>query len=153
MWSRISRSPRRSGRTRPGAIAAALPGFADVTYPDWERLLARVATDAVARQFRGPLVIDELPYLVAAAPELPSVLQRWVDHEAKRARLCVALAGSSQRMMQGLVLSHEAPLYGRARALIDRQPLAPRHPPAAMGRLPGVSLVEHWAAWGGVPRP
>lgn len=133
------------------AIAGVLPGFGDVTYPDWERLLTRLAADAAARAFRGPIVIDELPYLVAASPELPSVLQRWIDHDARHARLVVALAGSSQRMMQGLVLSAEAPLYGRARVLIDLAPLGPRHLASAL-RVAGVSLVEHWAAWGGVPR-
>lgn len=133
------------------AIAERLPGFADVTYPDWERLLSRLAADAGARGFRGPIVIDELPYLVAAAPDLPSVLQRWIDHDARRAKLAVAIAGSSQRMMQGLVLAAEAPLYGRARALIDLAPLAPSHLSTAL-RVRDVSLVEHWAAWGGVPR-
>jgi hypothetical protein len=133
------------------AIAVVLPGFADVTYPDWERLFTRLAADAAARGFRGPIVIDELPYLVATSPELPSVLQRWIDHEAPRAALIVALAGSSQRMMQGLALSAEAPLYGRARALIDLGPLTPTELAAALG-VRGVPLVEHWAAWGGVPR-
>src|SRR5690349_19118855 len=76
------------------SISQALPGFADVTYPDWERLLSRLAADAVSAAFTGPIVIDELPYLVAASPELPSILQRWIDHDAKRAKLRVALAGS-----------------------------------------------------------
>jgi uncharacterized protein len=134
------------------AIARALPGFADVTYPDWERLLSRLASDAMTAAFTGPIVIDELPYLVAGSPELPSILQRWIDHEAKRARLRVALAGSSQRMMQGLVLSHAAPLYGRARVTLDLAGLAPEHLPAAFGRLTPAGVVEHWAAFGGVPR-
>lgn len=134
------------------AISQALPGFADVTYPDWERLLSRLAADAMSAGFTGPIVIDELPYLVAASPELPSILQRWIDHEAKRAKLRVALAGSSQRMMQGLVLSHAAPLYGRARVTIDLAGLSPEHIRAAFGRLTPVAVVEHWAAFGGVPR-
>jgi uncharacterized protein len=134
------------------ALAEALPGFADVTYPDWERLFARLAADAIARHFSGPVVIDELPYLVAASPELPSVLQRWIDHDARRARLIVALAGSSQRMMQGLVLAQDAPLYGRARVMLDLQPLPPKYLPQLLGRMSGAVFVEHWAAWGGVPR-
>jgi uncharacterized protein len=134
------------------AIASALPGFDEVTYPDWDRLLSRLASDAMARRFRGPVVIDELPYLVAAAPELPSVLQRWLDHDARRARLQVALAGSSQRMMQGLVLSHEAPLYGRARVLLDLSPMGPAYLAQALGVRGAMSVVEHWTAWGGVPR-
>lgn len=134
------------------AISQALPGFADVSYPDWERLLSRLAADAAGAGFTGPIVIDELPYLVAGAPELPSILQRWIDHDARRAKLRVALAGSSQRMMQGLVLSHEAPLYGRARVTLDLAGLAPEHLRLAFGRLSPSALVEHWAAFGGVPR-
>jgi len=134
------------------AIAAVLPGFADVRYPDWERLFSRLAADAVGRSFTGPIVIDELPYLVAASPELPSVLQRWIDHDAKRGHLRVALAGSSQRMMQGLVLAHDAPLYGRARVMIDLAPLPAKYLSAALGKVSGVTLVEHWTAWGGIPR-
>jgi hypothetical protein len=134
------------------AISQALPGFADVTYPDWERLLSRLAADAMSAAFTGPIVIDELPYLVAASPELPSILQRWIDHEAKRAKLRIALAGSSQRMMQGLVLSHTAPLYGRARVTLDVTGLSPDHLRAAFGRLTPTAVVEHWAAFGGVPR-
>ena len=76
------------------AVATRLPGFADVEYRDWAGLLARLARDAAVVGWRGPVIFDELPYLVAAAPELPSVLQRWLDHEAKQARLLVAVAGS-----------------------------------------------------------
>ena len=134
------------------AISQALPGFADVTYPDWERLLSRLAGDAKAAGFTGPIVIDELPYLVARSPELPSILQRWIDHDARRAKLRVALAGSSQRMMQGLVLSHAAPLYGRAHVTLDLTGLSPDHLHEAFGRLSPAAVVEHWAAFGGVPR-
>lgn len=133
------------------ALAGRFPGFGDVTYPDWERLLARVAADAAAHGFMGPLVLDELPYLVTNAPELPSVLQRWIDHDARRARLRVAVAGSSQRMMQGLVLADDAPLYGRASALLEIRPLAASHLKEALG-VAGIDLLEHWTAWGGVPR-
>lgn len=134
------------------ALAARLPGFAEVTYPDWERLLSRLAADAGARGFRGPVVLDELPYLVGSSPELPSVLQRWIDHDAARAGLRVAVAGSSQRMMQGLALAPDAPLYGRARVLLDIQPLAPRFLAEAFDDVSGIDLVEHWTAWGGIPR-
>jgi AAA+ ATPase superfamily predicted ATPase len=133
------------------ALGGRLPGFGDVAYPDWERLLTRLAADAAAQAFRGPLVLDELPYLVANAPELPSVLQRWIDHDARRAQLRIALAGSSQRMMQGLVLAHDAPLYGRASALIELKPLPARYLKEALG-VTRIEQVEHWAAWGGVPR-
>ncbi len=134
------------------AIAQRLPGFADVTYPDWGRLLDRLARDAVSQRFRGPIVIDELPYLAASSPELASVLQRWIDHGAREAKLVVAIAGSSHRMMQGLVLDGSAPLFGRAKVALKIAPLAPRHLIDAFGAMSAVEVVEAWTAWGGVPR-
>ncbi|HUP22375.1 MAG TPA: ATP-binding protein [Thermoanaerobaculia bacterium] len=145
-------APEIQRRYLAEALAEALSGFADVAYPDWSALLARVGRDAEAHGFRGPLVIDELPYLVAASPELPSILQRFVDRDASAARLVIALAGSSQRMMQGLVLDAGAPLYGRARVVLDLQPLELRFVEKALQPSSATDLVRHYAAWGGVPR-
>lgn len=132
------------------AVQAALPGFAEVTYPDWGVLLSRLAREARGEGWRGPLVLDELPYLVESSPELPAILQRWVDHEAKD--LTVVMAGSSQHMMQGLVLDSDAPLFGRARELLELRPLSPRLIGPAFGASKPTRWVEHYAAWGGVPR-
>lgn len=134
------------------AVATRLPGFADVEYRDWRSLLGRLAREAEASGWRGPVVFDELPYLVVAASELPSVLQHWIDHEALRAGLVVAVAGSSQRMMQGLVLSAQAPLYGRAREILELGPIEPSFIQRIFGDLGARALVETYAAWGGVPR-
>ncbi len=134
------------------AVSARLPGFADVEYRDWRSLLSRLAREARLARWRGPIIFDELPYLVISSPELPSVLQQWTDHEAREARLVVAVAGSSQRMMQGLVLSAQAPLYGRATEILELRPIDPKHLKAAFGRQNPTTLVENYAAWGGVPR-
>lgn len=134
------------------ALGERLPGFAEVEYRDWRSLLSRVAREAQLAGWQGPLIFDELPYLVLASPELPSVLQRWIDHEARTARLKVAIAGSSQRMMQGFVLSGEAPLFGRAKEILEIQPL----PPACLHEVfdvpDGIRWGELYTAWGGVPR-
>jgi AAA+ ATPase superfamily predicted ATPase len=134
------------------AVSRRLPGFADLTFRDWRGLLSRLAREAAGARWRGPLVFDELPYLVGTSPELPSVLQSWVDHEAREAGLLVAVAGSSQRMMQGLVLSADAPLYGRADEVLKLEPLEPRYLRDALGTRSSVGVVESFAAWGGVPR-
>ena len=134
------------------ALAVRFPGFADVDYRDWRALLVRLAADARAARWRGPVVFDELPYWVASSPELPSVLQRWVDHDARDAGLVTAIAGSSQRMMQGLVLDRAAPLYGRAVELFEVAPLEVSYVSGALGRTPPRSVVEFHAAWGGIPR-
>jgi AAA+ ATPase superfamily predicted ATPase len=134
------------------AVAARLPGFAEVEYRDWRSLLSRLAREAQVAGWRGPLIFDELPYLVLASPELPSVLQRWIDHEAREARLRVAIAGSSQRMMQGFVLSGNAPLFGRAKEILEIQPLPPAHLREVFGTEDGVRQAELYTAWGGIPR-
>lgn len=134
------------------ALASRLTGFADVEYPDWAALLARLARDAKQAKWRGPIVIDELPYLVGPTPSLPSILQRFVDHEAKDAKLVVALAGSSQRMMQGLTLDAGAPLYGRAREAFKLAPIPAGFLGQALGLRDPRRIVEAYACWGGIPR-
>jgi len=134
------------------AIATQFAGFADVHYGDWAALLRRLSTEATRAEWHGPIVFDELPYWVASSPELPSVLQRWIDHEARQAGLVVAIAGSSQRMMQGLVLDRAAPLYGRAHEVFEVGPLDVPFVTKATGRLSPAQVVEFIAAWGGIPR-
>ena len=65
-------------------LETILPGFASVDYPDWATLLERLSRDAAAVRWRGPLVLDEFPYLAAQTPELPSVLQKWIDREKRQ---------------------------------------------------------------------
>jgi AAA+ ATPase superfamily predicted ATPase len=131
------------------ALASKLRGLDGVTFADWRSLLTGVAERAVEARWTGPLVLDEIPYLVLQAPELPSVLQHFVDHDAKRARLTIAIAGSSQRLMQGLVMSANAPLFGRARELLVLTPLPPAYARDAFGNQ---DLLAAWTAWGGIPR-
>lgn len=146
-------APDMQRRYLAETVASRFPGFADVDYRDWRSLFTRLAADARAARWHGPLVLDELPYWVATSPELPSVLQRWIDHDAREAGLVVAIAGSSQRMMQGLALDRGAPLYGRAHELFEVGPLAPSWVNKAWTtRLTPAGIVEIHAAWGGVPR-
>ena len=131
-------------------VERRFPGFADVEYPDWRSFLQRLAREADGSGWRGPFVLDELPYLIAADSTLPGVLQAWVDSAPGRPTLVVS--GSSQRMMHGVVLSAGAPLYGRAREAFAVRPLKPGYLgdlfPAAGGR----DLLALYALWGGMPR-
>lgn len=145
-------SPELQRRYFAAALAQRLAGFAEVEYPDWRTLLSRLAREASRDRWRGPVILDEVPYLVLVSPELPSVLQQWLDHEAKDAGLVVALAGSSQRMMQGLILSTSAPLFGRAHEIFEIEPLDPLFIRDALRPTGTLELVEHYTAWGGVPR-
>lgn len=132
------------------ALATRLPGFNQVIYPTWTAFLKRLATDAEANAFKGPVIFDELPYLVENSPELPSLLQRFVDHEAKSAGLVLAIAGSSQRMMQGIVLNRTAPLFGRASESLRIRPLKAGYLLNTLTDNP-VQAVEWYALFGGIP--
>ncbi len=128
-------------------IGRLLPGFDNVTYPDWEPLLERWWTEVP----RGTvLALDEFPSLVASSPELPSLLQKRIDQPRHGRHLL--LTGSSQRMMQGLLLDASAPLYGRAQELIRLDPLPIRWIKPALRLRRDSDAVEQWAVWGGVPR-
>jgi len=130
------------------AIGELLPGFADVDYADWHALLRRWWREAPNG---AVLALDEFPYLVRVSPELPSLLQKSLD--ANQARpVHLVLAGSSQRMMQGLVLDESEPLYGRAREIMKIEPLGVAWLPKAMGMKKWRDALEAYAVWGGVPR-
>ena len=90
---------------------------------DWADLLERlIPLDA-------PFVaIDELPYLLETTPELPSLLQRYVDRgQGPRLILC----GSAMSVMSDLSTAR-APLFGRASLVV------------VPGRLSGPTLAELW---------
>ncbi len=129
-------------------IGRLLPGFDRVTYPDWDALLARWWQEARPGTV---LALDEFPSLVSVAQELPSLLQKYLDREGDRGAHLL-LSGSSQRMMQGLILDRSAPLFGRASEILKISPLPAGWIEEAL-KLgdPGLS-VEAYAVWGGTPR-
>lgn len=87
----------------------------------WEELLEILRLQP--EDGRSIVCLDEFPYLVTSDASLPSVLQRWLDHSQPRGSLLV-LAGSSTRMMHDLFLNRAAPLYGRARKLMQLEPMS-----------------------------
>jgi AAA+ ATPase superfamily predicted ATPase len=129
-------------------IGRFLEGFGDVTYSEWDALLARWWNDAPPG---AVLILDELPSMVARAPELPSTIQKYVDRDPRR-RTHLLVAGSSQRMMQGLVLDRSAPLYGRATEILKIDPLMAGWIGEALSIEDPNEAVVAYAHWGGVPR-
>jgi AAA+ ATPase superfamily predicted ATPase len=129
-------------------VSRLVSGFADVTYPDWDALLRRFWAEAPRR---AVLAIDEFPSLVASAPELPSLIQKQVDAPTG-ARVHLVLTGSSQRLMQGLVLDRSAPLFGRAREILRVAPLPAGWIREGLSLRNAVAAIEAYAVWGGVPR-
>lgn len=72
------------------------------------------------------VVIDEFPYLVKAAPELPSLIQRAIDRgQVEESRMRLLLCGSAMSVMGGLLAS-SAPLRGRAQLELVVRPFGYR---------------------------
>ena len=127
-------------------IGRIIPGFGQATYPSWDVLLS-----ALQHQSKKgiTLILDEFPYLVQKSPELPSIIQKLIDTQQNKTNIIIC--GSSQRMMQGLVLDSSAPLYGRAAEIIKVRPLEPGWIQKAL-ELNGIKAIEAYSIWGGVPR-
>ncbi|HNX66189.1 MAG TPA: ATP-binding protein [Bacteroidales bacterium] len=128
-------------------ISEKIKGFDSVVYPNWESLFTNLNN-----VLKEPLTlcIDELPYLVKSSQSLPSVIQRVVDSTVNR-KYHLILCGSSQQMMQGLILNSSAPLYGRADEILKITPLEAYWIRDALSCKPDQSIVEY-SVWGGVPR-
>ncbi|MFH1023640.1 MAG: ATP-binding protein [Planctomycetota bacterium] len=137
---------QREGTARE--IARLLPGFDRVIYPDWDALFR--AWWETARPGMS-LVLDEFPYLASAAPEVPSILQKRLDAGQGKG-IHLVLCGSSQRMMQGLILDRTAPLYGRADEILRITPIPAGWIRKALSITDAVPAMEAYAVWGGIPR-
>jgi len=111
----------------------ALGAYADAPVPPrfagWDEAVRYL----FAMPYRGPVVIDEFPYLSKASPALPSILQREIDRGvSERTALSLLLCGSAMSVMGGL-LSGSAPLRGRANLELIVRPFAPRAAAAYWG--------------------
>lgn len=128
-------------------IGEKIVGFDSVVYPDWESLFVNLNN-----VLKEPLTlcIDELPYLVKGSQSLPGIIQKVVDSTRDR-KYHLILCGSSQQMMQGLILDSSAPLYGRADEIMKITPLEAGWINDALECKPEQSIVEY-SVWGGVPR-
>jgi AAA+ ATPase superfamily predicted ATPase len=81
-----------------------------ISFPAWEDLFGYVTDQADGKPFL--LVLDEFPYLAAAAPALPSIIQSLWDHDWKATRFKLVLSGSYITAMNRLE-QMDQPLYGR----------------------------------------
>ncbi|MCX7044660.1 MAG: ATP-binding protein [Candidatus Sumerlaeota bacterium] len=141
------REARLQRRSLARAIGVLLDGFDRVEYPDWDALLERWFREAPAGSV---LALDEFPAMVKASRDLPSLIQKQMDRPRRAAAHCV-LCGSSQRMMQGLVLDAAAPLYGRAREIMRIRPLGAHWIASALKLKNAAKALEAYGVWGGVP--
>lgn len=127
-------------------IGLRIEGFGQLIYPDWNALFE--ALNFRTRE-RFTLCIDEFPYLVKSSPELPAILQKLID--SKSLSYNIILCGSSQQLMQGLVLDATSPLYGRANQILKLSPIPVKYFQEVMD-CSAQEAIEEYAVWGGVPR-
>lgn len=126
--------------------ATKFPELANIDFSSWEDLLMMI-NRLTTKRFA--ICLDEFPYMVRQTPSLPSSLQRLID--TKSLKFDLIICGSSQRMMQNMVLSSSEPLYGRANAIINVQPIPIPFLQKALD-LDATATVEEYSVWGGVPR-
>lgn len=139
------------------AFSQALYNFANpqspapesFTYADWRQALQEV--NRLAQDRRLALFLDEFTYLLTAEPGLAGVVQNQWDHLLQNSNLLLVLSGSHIGMMERHLLAYQAPLYGRATARLQLNPL----PYAATRQFyPDYSLEERvtiYALLGGIP--
>ena len=128
------------------ALSYKFEDFDKVEYPDWESLFLQL-NYRTKKHFC--LCIDEFPFIVKVDNSLPSVLQKLID--TKSLKYTVLLCGSSQQMMQGLVLDAAEPLYGRADTIIQLTPIKVMYLQEIL-KTNAVATIEEFSVWGGVPR-
>jgi hypothetical protein len=119
-----------------------------VAFPSWEALL----DDLTERARRRPLlvVLDEFPYLAAAAPGLTSLIQRYWDHQWTKVPIKLILSGSHITAMQQLE-EGDQPLYGRRTARISLQPFSYRDLRGFAPRYDAEDLLRAYGIFGGLP--
>lgn len=101
---------------------------------------------------RRIVCLDEFPYLVASDPSLPSVIQRWLDHQRPK-QFTLVLSGSSASAMNDCFLNRAAPLYQRARKLLHVEPMSYRAFCEACGiKSDAMESFTRYALVGGIPK-
>lgn len=131
-------------------LASDLPGrrlFDGVRLDSWGAAL-RLLAAALPQDAPSVVVLDEVPYLTAADPDLEGVLQRAWDRLFSHRPVLLVLIGSDLSTMTALN-DHGRPFHQRGTPML----LAPLNPAdlAAMLDLPPADAVDAYLVTGGLP--
>lgn len=116
----------------------------------WEHALEFLVEASIDKPLL--VVLDELPYVLATSPELPSLIQIIWDRLVleNRHKLMLVLTGSAVGTMERLV-GPESPLLGRATQNLRMAPVDLRAAADFLPSLDPIALIEAYAACGGYP--
>ncbi|MBO3745176.1 AAA family ATPase [Streptosporangiaceae bacterium NEAU-GS5] len=137
-------------RFRAEAAASNLPGasvFAETAAESWSAAF-QLLTLAVPKDSPSIVVMDELPYMIAADPYLESKLQRWFDREFSTVPMLLVLIGSDLSMMEA-INQYDHPFYMRAGEMVVDS-LNPADVASHIG-LPAAEAVDAHLVTGGLP--
>jgi hypothetical protein len=106
------------------AVYARFAGVPSASFENWTAAIEALLTVGDRLGHPIPIILDEFPYLVEQAPELPSALQRALSPRSvarMAGQVRLILCGSAFTVMRGL-LGGSAPLRGRAKLELLVQP-------------------------------
>jgi AAA+ ATPase superfamily predicted ATPase len=125
------------------------PPPAMFTYASWEQAFHELAL--LAQEERLVVFLDEFTYLLEVDPAIAGTLQNLWDHVLKNTNLFLCLSGSHLGMMERHILAYQAPLYGRATALLRLHPLWFGLTPQYFPLYSPADRVTVYAMAGGIP--
>jgi uncharacterized protein len=132
------------------AVARLTPQLrSSVRFTGWEALFEQLFSLATGRRLL--VVVDEFPYLVECAPEVPSILQKLWDQHKSRSRIFLILCGSHYHMMHEQIASQRKPLYGRTTESLVIEEIPPDELHLFLPRYSPEQIVETYSVIGGVP--
>ncbi len=145
----VSESDNRRHFAAAMAEGLGEPLLATARFDDWETPLRELARRAMGH--RLVVVLDEFPYLCGSAPGLPSLLQRFWDHDARDTRLLLVLCGSAVSSMENEVLAERSPLFGRCTAQQELVPFGYREAAQFVPRYGLEDRLRVFGILGGMP--
>ncbi len=109
---------------RNGASALNQPLLEQAWADDWQEAISLVLKQVSAGK-KIVLVMDEFQWTAGACPELPSILQSFIDDDwGGRCKVFLILCGSYMGFMEKKVLGEKSPLFGRRSGQILLKPFS-----------------------------
>jgi AAA+ ATPase superfamily predicted ATPase len=109
---------------RNAALTFHQPLLEQVSVDGWRQAIS-IVIEQVSADEKLVLVMDEFQWTVEACPELPSVLQSFIDNGWEGGcKVCLILCGSYMGFMERKVLGEKSPLFGRRAGQIFLKPFS-----------------------------